>query len=81
MAKLARTLRKKFCTSYNERLNFQIRKYFKGNAWADMSVEPRDIKSEFLEMAKILKQASSSLDMLTVGHLQPAQKRVVNQRH
>ena len=34
--------------------------------------EPRDIKLEFFEIASLLKSASLSLDMLTVGHLQPA---------
>lgn len=30
-------------------------------------VEPRDIKGEFLEIAKLLKQAAMCLDTLTVG--------------
>jgi hypothetical protein len=30
-------------------------------------VEPRDIKQEFFEIAKILKQACANLDILTVG--------------
>jgi hypothetical protein len=30
-------------------------------------VEPRDIKQEFFEIAKIFKQAGANLDIITVG--------------
>lgn len=57
MAKLARILRKKFCQHFSEKINFQIRKYFKIYNWIEM-VEPRDIKGEFFEISKSLYQAN-----------------------
>jgi hypothetical protein len=42
-------------------------------------IEPRDIKAEFFEIAKILKQASIALDVLVIGQQQSqAAKKVGN---
>ena len=66
MVKLGRLLRKRFSNFFEEKINYQIRKYFKLQIVGQM-VEPRDIKGEFLEIAKLLKQAAICLDTLTVG--------------
>ena len=72
MSSAARSLRKQFCVHFSSRINSQLRKYFK---LQKEKTEPRDIKAEFFEIALLLKQAATSLDMLTVGHLLPAQRK------
>ena len=42
--------------------------------------EPRDIKGEFYEISKLLKQASQDLDMLAVGAPVQLAKKVMNYR-
>jgi hypothetical protein len=59
MASLARGLRKRYCAYYSSKISKQIRKYLRGNHWVEMKDEPRDIKIEFFEIAKYLKEASS----------------------
>ena len=63
MAKTTRILRKKFCQSFSEKVNYQIRKYFKSYKWTEM-VEPRDIKNEFFEIGKQIFLANQCLDLL-----------------
>lgn len=41
--------------------------------------EPRDIKNEFFEISKLLKEASANLEMLIIGAPGMA-KKVVNYR-
>eukprot|EP00347_Sterkiella_histriomuscorum_P006696 403351785 len=74
MSKLSRTLRKKYCLYFSEKVNFQIRKYFKSYKWSEM-VEPRDIKNEFFEICKNLYQANQCLDLLFGMNNQSIQKR------
>jgi hypothetical protein len=42
--------------------------------------EPRDIKGEFYEISKLLKQASQDLDMLAIGAPAQLAKKVMNYR-
>ncbi len=67
MAGMARRLRKRYCNFYAAKINQQIRKYFRGQHWIQLKDEPRDIKGEFFEIAKCLREAASQLDMFTVG--------------
>ena len=71
MASLARALRKRYCNFYAAKINQQIRKYFRGSHWTELNDEPRDIKGEFFEVAKYLREASQQLDMFMVGVLIP----------
>jgi hypothetical protein len=43
MARLTRTLKKRFCAYFSERAGQKLRRYFKGNSW-EVTVEPRDVK-------------------------------------
>jgi hypothetical protein len=70
MAKMTRVLRKKFCQCFSERINFQIRKYFKSHKWLEM-VEPRDIKNEFFEIGKLIIHANQCLDLLFGNQKKP----------
>ena len=42
--------------------------------------EPRDIKNEFYEISKLLKEASVNLDMLVIGAPGQIAKKVINYR-
>lgn len=64
---MARALRKRYCNFYAAKINQQIRKYFRGQHWILLKDEPRDIKGEFFEVAKLLREASQQLDMFMVG--------------
>ncbi|CDW86826.1 UNKNOWN [Stylonychia lemnae] len=78
MAQLSRILRKKYCLYFSEKVNFQIRKYFKSHNWLDM-VEPRDIKNEFFEICKSIYQANQCLDLLFGSTNQLQQKKTIKQ--
>lgn len=71
MASMARALRKRYCNYYAAKINQQIRKYFRGQHWSQLKDEPRDIKSEFFEIAKYLREASQQLDIFMVGVVIP----------
>ena len=60
-------MRKRFCEFYSSKINFQIRKYFRGSEWKLINDEPKDIKIEFFEIAKLMKEASNTLETLTIG--------------
>lgn len=53
----------------------QIRMYFRNHALETETLEPRDIKAEFFEIAKALKETSITLGMLTVGAQPVAAKK------
>jgi len=53
LSHLTFTLKKRFAQFYGEEISKELRAYISGNPWSKM-VEPRDVKPEFVAVAKFL---------------------------